>query len=152
MTERRGSPAHERRGLLAEWKDGCTRKKRSHFEASQRLERRSLWLGIPVAIFSAAVGTATFASAQKLVQSQALLVVASVVSLLAAVLSALQTFLKLDAKAQAHKDAYAGYASIVTGIESLLAGDVTEADVSTVRTQLEALRRESPIPPEGGTT
>jgi len=149
---RKGSTARERRELLAEWKESCSQKKKAHFEAARSLARQHLWLGVPVVIFSAAVGTATLASSQKLVQSAALLVAASIVSLVAAVLSSLQTFLKLDARAQSHKDAYAGYGSVVASIETLLVGEITEADLGAIRSQLEALRKESPIPPEGGTT
>ena len=79
--------------LVEYWLYRSTRMQEAYYTASRDFDRRHLWLGIPAIVFSATVGTTVFASLSKntdlLIQ-----VCAGALSISAAILTTLQTFLK----------------------------------------------------------
>jgi hypothetical protein len=130
---------------MATWSATCSAKKAAHFSAARGFARNNLWLGVPATVLSAAAGTTVFAATQQASASKPLLVLAAAVSMLTAVLTALQTFLKPDAKQQEHKDAYTRYAGLQTRIASVLAREPSELDIAEARSELDAITREAPI-------
>lgn len=84
---------------------------RAHYINWEKAARKNKWLGIPVVITTTIVGTAIFGTLQ---ESPGITwkIIAGLLSLLAAVLSALQTSLKYSELAEKHKTAGAKYAAM----------------------------------------
>jgi len=103
--------------LLQEWRKRVYAAQTAYYEMAERLARRNYQLGIPVVIVTSLVGTAVFADWSK---GSYKLWVGSV-SILAAVLASLQTFLKFGENATLHGAAADWFAAIRRDIEELLA-------------------------------
>ena len=102
MTENTQGPATKIRAELLRIEEDCTHSGKSHFNAAERWSTYHYWLGIPAIVLSAAAGTAFFKDAAML---------AGGMSALAALLTALMTFLKPSERASGHKssgDQYLG--------------------------------------------
>ena len=91
---------------------------RAHNIAADRFERRNKYLGVPATIIAAVVGSSIFASLSSNDKNLYLMITTGALSILAAVLSALQTFLKYPEIAQSHKAAKDGYESIARQIDN----------------------------------
>jgi hypothetical protein len=100
--------------LLEEWHKRVYAAQTAYYEEAERFRRRNYQLGIPVVIVSSLVGTAVFADvgSKWLVGS---------VSLIAAVMASLQTFLKFGENATLHGSAADWFSAIRRDIEQLLA-------------------------------
>jgi hypothetical protein len=104
--------------LLQDWRTRVYTAQAAYYEEAERLKRRSYQLGIPVVIVSSLVGTAVFADWGK--DGMYKWGVGSV-SILAAVLASLQTFLKFGENAALHAAAADWFAAIRRDIEEMLA-------------------------------
>jgi hypothetical protein len=100
--------------LLQDWHRRVYAAQTAYYEEAERFRRRNYQLGIPVVIISSLVGTAVFAD----VKSRWLV---GSVSILAAVLASLQTFLKFGENATLHGAAADWFAAIRRDIEQTLA-------------------------------
>ena len=100
--------------LLDQWHAGVRILHLAHTRAAVSFERRGRFLGVPVIIFSTAVGTSIFAGAEA---SPTLKIIAGLMSLGAAVLSSLQTTLKYCETAGQHKAAAQKYGKLRREIE-----------------------------------
>ena len=82
--------------LLSSWGRRAEAAKHAHYLLATRLRRRNLWIGIPAVVVSAVVGTSLFASLANGTEGLPveLRVVIGSLSVSAAVLSAIQTFLR----------------------------------------------------------
>jgi hypothetical protein len=100
--------------LLQEWHKRVYAAQTAYYEEAERFKRWNYRLGIPVVIVSSLVGTAVFADvgSRWLVGS---------VSLMAAVMASLQTFLKFGENATLHGSAADWFSAIRRDIEQLLA-------------------------------
>ena len=100
--------------LLQEWHKRVYAAQTAYYEEAERFRHWNYRLGIPVVIVSSLVGTAVFADvgSRWLVGS---------VSLLAAVMASLQTFLKFGENATLHGSAADWFSAIRRDIEQLLA-------------------------------
>ena len=100
--------------LLKNWHSRVYAAQTAYYEVAERFRRRNYQMGIPVVIVSSLVGTAVFADVGNkwLVGS---------VSILAAVLASLQTFLKFGENATLHGAAADWFAAIRRDIEEILA-------------------------------
>jgi hypothetical protein len=100
--------------LLQDWHRRVYAAQTAYYEEAERLRRRNYQLGIPVVIISSLVGTAVFTDVEKkwLVGS---------VSILAAILASLQTFLKFGESATLHGAAANWFSAIRRDIEQTLA-------------------------------
>ena len=97
------------------------------------------YIGIPSIVLSAIVGTAVFATLERTVDIGAKLVVAFI-SVAAAVLAAVQTFLRFSERSEAHRQAYAGYDGVVREIEqALVLGKSNEQVLDHIRKRLDTL-------------
>lgn len=112
--------------LLLKWSAKAKVFRDAHYAASVRLRNLHYMLGFPTIILSAVVGTAVFATLEKSV-ALGLRVGVGCISVAAAILAALQTFLRFAERAELHRQAFAGFDSIVRDIELALAlGDQSD--------------------------
>jgi hypothetical protein len=109
--------------LAREWGRRAIAAQHAHYFLATRLHRRNLALGLPVVIVTAVVGTSVFAtlSAAEGQISPGLRVLVGSLSLLAAVLAAMQTFLRFAERSERHTQAGDWYSAIRREIEELLA-------------------------------
>lgn len=104
--------------LIEQWKFRVHRVQLAHYESARRFERMHLWLGLPAIALSTIVGTAVFASLSKTADFSIQIAV-GLLSVAAAVLTGLQTFLKYSELSEKHRLAGARFASLKHRIELL---------------------------------
>ncbi len=105
--------------LLQDWHKRVRDAQHAHNEAAKRFEAYHRWLGIPVVVFSTIVGGTVFALMQKEAETM-LKVLLSMISIIAAVLSGIQTFLGYSDQAATHQDRAARYGALRRRIEQYL--------------------------------
>jgi len=103
--------------LLQDWHKRVYAAQSAHYASADRFRALNYILGVPAIIFSSVVGTAIFAGLLK--SSPQAPLVASI-SLLAAVLAGLQTFLRFPERAAAHARAGDWYSAIRRDIEEIM--------------------------------
>jgi hypothetical protein len=106
---------------LEEWRKRAWAAQTAHYERATRLRRQHIWLGVPVVIFSTVVGTSLFATLSDETLALPLRIVVGSVSVLAAVLAAVQTFFGFAQRSERHVLAADWYAAIRRRIEQILA-------------------------------
>lgn len=105
--------------LLVDWRRRARESQFGHFEASKHFGLQHYWTGIPVVVVSAIVGTSIFATLQSQ-EALAIQIVLGMLSVSAAVLASLQTFLGSSEKAEKHRAAGAAYGAIRREIEQTI--------------------------------
>lgn len=105
--------------LLLVWMDNAKRAQIAHFESANRFSRLNYWLGIPVVVLSAIVGTSVFATLQKSVTPHIQIAI-GMISVLAAILASLQTFLNFNNRASKHHTTASEYESVKRQIQEAL--------------------------------
>lgn len=114
------SPEQDR--LLADWHRRAWASQSAHYSMATRLRRRNVWLGLPVVILSTVVGTSVFATLSRdTATPDSLKVVVGSLSVLAAILAALQTFLRFAARGEQHTLAADWYAAVRREMEEIMA-------------------------------
>jgi hypothetical protein len=103
--------------LARDWHKRVYAAQSAHYASTDKLRLLNYLVGVPAVVFASIVGTAIFAGLEK--DSPRALMVASV-SILAAVLAALQTFLRFSERAAAHAKAADWYSAIRREIEEVL--------------------------------
>src|SRR5437016_8205750 len=94
--------------LLIIWSDRCRISLDANYQTAVRLDFLHRWSGVTVVIINAVVGTAVFASLSKQADSPGASLMragAGLVSVLAAVLTAVQTSQKFGERAERHRQA-----------------------------------------------
>jgi hypothetical protein len=104
--------------LITDWFRRVRESQRIHYECGTRFSRLNYALGIPTIVLTAAVGTAVFASVD-VAAAGSMRIVVGLVSIVAAVLASLHTFLGFDHRADRHRAAGAGYGGIRRSLEYL---------------------------------
>jgi Protein of unknown function (DUF4231) len=107
--------------LLSDWKSRIEGWQLAHYESAKHYVRLNYWLGIPVIIFTTFVGTSVFATLDKSVDIKFIKIMIGFISILAAVLTALQTFFRFSDRAEKHRTAAARYGVIEREIQQILA-------------------------------
>lgn len=107
------------RQTLEGWSSRARREADAHRRACRRLERLNYQIGIPTVIISSVVATAVFASLNESV-SLAIKFAVGFISVTAAILSGVQTFVRPSVRAEQHRAAQVGLERIVRDIETLL--------------------------------
>ena len=106
--------------MLADWRERYAAVRLAHYRAASRCTAMHYWIGVPAAVFASVVGTTVFATLERGVASVYGKVAVAALSVLAAVLTTLQTFLRYAERAERHRAAAAGYSSVRRRIEVLL--------------------------------
>lgn len=81
-------------------------------------DQKNFWLGVPVVVITAVVGTSIFGTLQN-DPSVPVKIAAGVLSISATVLAALQTYLGFSEKATKHREAGARYAAVWRSLDLL---------------------------------
>jgi len=133
--------------LILAWLRRARESQLGHYDMATMLERRSYWLGVPVIVISGIVGTSVFASiAADVVSVEAKLLVGAA-SVVAAILSSLQTFFKFAERAEKHKTFGARYGAIRRELEAMHAGGTAAHEpnyIGVLRDKLDRLGQEAP--------
>ncbi len=130
--------------LLNDWYQRVRVTQLAHYRSSDYYGKRKFWLGIPAVIISAIVGTTVFATIQQKpdVWIQILVGLASVI---AALLTSLQTFLGYSERAERHRLAGAKYGALGRELEYLRTLTSIEEDkIIDIKKRLDGLAEESP--------
>jgi hypothetical protein len=136
--------------VLGEWYDRVCVTQIGHYASAQHYSRLHYWLGIPVMVLSTVVGTSVFATLQQQQLDPILRITVGLLSVVAAVLASLQTFLGFSERAERHRVAGAKYGAVGRELQACLASTQDEVDPCTaqIRERLDALAQESPnVPP-----
>jgi hypothetical protein len=123
--------------LLEDWHRRVYAAQSAHYASADRFRMLNYVVGIPAVIFSSIVGTALFAGLEK--DSPRTWLVAST-SIFAAVLAALQTFLRFAERATLHATAADWYSAIRRDIEEIL--HLPVEDRGTPKECLDEVRQE----------
>ncbi|MFN2624060.1 MAG: SLATT domain-containing protein [Chthoniobacterales bacterium] len=105
--------------LTKDWFRRCRESQMVHYEYGTILERRHLFFGIPAVVLSTIVGTAVFSSLETHSGDANGRIIFGLLSMLAAAVAALQTFLNLSDRAAKHKASGAAYGAIRRELELL---------------------------------
>ena len=103
--------------LLEDWHSRVYAAQAAHYASADRFRLLNYIVGVPSIIFSSIVGTAIFAGLEK--HSTPSRLVASI-SILAAVLAGLQTFLRFSERASQHATAADWFSAVRRDIEEIL--------------------------------
>ncbi len=135
--------------LFEAWLRRVAAAEAGHRRDSDQLRRGSLMLGVPVVVLTTIAGTSVFASLQNGNVPTGVRVFIGTISILAAVLSSLQTFLRFGMRAEGHRIAAFRYETLRREITQVLAlprasrpQPVRELD--SVRQRLDRYAKESP--------
>jgi hypothetical protein len=123
--------------LVRQWFSRVHRMQIAHYDAAVHFERLNLLFGIPVVVLATVVGTTIFATISKS-PSTVIQICAGLMSVAAAVLASLQTFLRYGERSEKHKNAGAKYAGLKTEFELVLA--LPEKDEAQMKEFLESFR------------
>jgi len=123
--------------LLEDWHHRVYAAQSAHYASADRFRMLNYVVGVPAVIFSSVVGTALFAGLEK--DSPRTWLVAST-SIFAAVLAALQTFLRFAERATLHATAADWYSAIRRDIEQIL--HLPVEDRGTPKEVLDEIRQE----------
>lgn len=136
--------------LLRGWLLHAHKGRDRHDLAARRCDQRRYIIGIPATIVAAVVGTSTFAALQES-PDRMLQVVVGVLAIIAAILTSLQTFLDLGARAERHRLAGVRYKAVIRQLEQLGIGTMKAGldapAVTELRQRLDALEEEMPVVP-----
>jgi hypothetical protein len=106
--------------LLNDWYGRAAASAETHYVIAGRLGKFNVFLGIPVVVLSTFVGTSVFATLQDNVSIN-LRIVVGVISVCAAVLASLQTFLRFSERAEKHRAAAEQWAAVRRELSEMLA-------------------------------
>ncbi len=98
--------------LLSDWEKRATANAEIHYAIARRLADRNVMLGMPVVLSTTFIGTSVFATLQESANNVTLRVTVGVVSVLAAVLASMQTFLRFSERSEKHRAAAEKWAAI----------------------------------------
>ncbi|MCW4001116.1 MAG: SLATT domain-containing protein [Candidatus Bathyarchaeota archaeon] len=136
---------------LAHWRAGVKIAHNSHIETATRYTRLNRYFGIPVVILTAIIGTTVFTSIASTEYSLPLQITAGVLSITAAVLSGVYTFLNYGELAERHRSAAVKYGNLRREIEQVQCFTTQQCESETMkqlRLKWDALDLEAPSIPQ----
>jgi hypothetical protein len=137
--------------LISDWRAQACSNQDLHARAAKHYRKMHYWLGIPVVVISSAVGSVAFASLHEQGNDRIRLA-AGIISMVAAILASLQTFLGFGERAEKHRAVGIGYERVRQEIEEIqglpvhLRGNVKER-LDVLREKMDALADDSPEVP-----
>lgn len=131
--------------LIEDWYRRARESQFAHYEAAQPLARANYKLGLPVVALSTIVATSVFATLES-ATAPGYRIGVGIVSAAVAVLSALQTFLRFDERAEKHRAAGGQYGSLRRELEQARAsGPPYDAKIITrVRQKFDSVSDQAP--------
>ncbi len=112
----------ETRFLLEHWRNQLDRNQSAQYLSAEHCRRINNWLGMPVIACTAIVGSTVFATLSDAFGHSVWLTIAlGLMSVTAAVLASLQTFLKYSERAEKHLTAHRQFSRLKRDVEFLLA-------------------------------
>ena len=135
--------------LLQDWRERAFSEQQAHLEEARSFSKSHQTLGVGVIVFSTLVGTSVFATLETDVTLWIQIIV-GMVSVCAAVLAALQTFLRYSERAEKHQTAAANYGKIRREIDQKLVmkmdhkEEIKEEDISSLREQYNFISQNAP--------
>jgi hypothetical protein len=136
--------------LMTDWFRRVRESQQIHYACSNHFSRLHLLLGIPTVLLSTLAGTAVFASLVKELGANEKIAV-GLISLLAASLASLQTFLNLSKRSDNHRTSAARYAGVRRLLEELKtfppAPEKLPDALAQVRQEMNALAEAAPEVP-----
>lgn len=111
-----GQDWSEAASVLNRWERRARESQYAHYEAAKALDSANFRLGIPVTVLSMLVGTTIYATLQKQVDIRVQVMVGAI-SVLAAILAGVQTFLRFGERAEKHRSTAASYGEVRRSIE-----------------------------------
>jgi len=151
-TSAAGEPPPKIKDLLAERRARAEVYSKAHRRAAVRFERKHYWLGIPSTMMGAIVGTTIFGTIEKAASSWPIKVGLAAVSMTAACLVALQTFLRYLERSAQHNLAHAEYEDIAGAVEILSMQEKTRREwvgcLEGILQRFDAIKGRAPIPPD----
>jgi hypothetical protein len=102
--------------LFQRWMRRLRRAQVAHYKAATHFERLHYWIGVPVVILSTLVGTSVFATLQK-DAGTSMKVAIGTASITAAIMAALQTFLRYAERAERHRATAIKYGALKQTME-----------------------------------
>ena len=138
--------------LLEQWHRGLRIEHKSHIRAAAKFERDGRWLSIAALVASTVVGTSLFTDVNSPLSSR-WKITAGVLSLVAAVLSAIQGSLKLGEQATLHRTASQRYGTLRREVEEVIAeatagGTITREIVADLRKRWDEIDADAPNVPQ----
>jgi hypothetical protein len=133
----------KQRTVALEWSNRVAAVAHGHYLAASRYSRLHFWLGLPTVLLATIVGTSVFAMLQKQPEVWWQITV-GLMSITAAVLSALQSFLNYSDKTEKHRTAGARYNAIGRELEQLLAQEDKWSSLDSIRNKIDQLSQQSP--------
>jgi hypothetical protein len=142
--------------LLEEWRFSARKMQYCHFAAANHFRKRHYWIGIPAVISSIVVGTSVFATLAKEIDTSIKILV-GLMSVLATVLTGLQTFLRYEGRAEKHYSAAVQFGAVRRELEQYQAlrkpgASESAADkdfLDSIRKRMTDLPRTAPEIPQG---
>lgn len=138
---------------LQKWRNGIKISHNAHTQAAAHYTQLGRMLGVPVVILTTIIGTAVFTSIATDTQAAvALQITAGLLSMAAAVLSSLYTFLNYGGLAERHRMAAVKYGNLRREVEQLLCfldGKTDlDATMKDIRSKWDAVDLEAPEIPQ----
>jgi hypothetical protein len=145
------TPIEERLDLLKKWLNGITTAHVAYSKLTAEYKQRSRMLGLIVTIISTIIGTSIFASLN-VSNNQIILAVVGTVSLLASILSGVNTFLNYGELASTYSDASSKWGELRRHVEevSVTINDLhaLDAAIQDIETKWNTLTKTTPPIPE----
>jgi hypothetical protein len=134
--------------LLKEWQDDARVLLYAHLATAEKNRRLNMAIGGCSVMLSAIVGTSVFSALGKN-SSKYLQILIGIISILAAVLTALHTFLNLSDQVNKHQMAGSGFAALHKQLEQLIvctptSNEVLNDQMNQIRERWDKLRADSP--------
>ena len=137
---------------LLHWARNTKRSQRMHYVSAEYYTKLNMYFGVPVATLTMIIGASVFLT----IESEVALnwkIAAGLLSILAGVLSGLQTFMGFSEKAAKHNSAASGYGAIKRKLEELIIlikDDSIDHSkfLSNIREHIDNMAKISPQPPK----
>lgn len=138
--------------MLKRWRTNCRRSQIANYSSAGHFTKQNYWLGIPAIILSTIASTGIFGTLGNSVVP-AVQIMVGMVTVLTAVLVALQTFLKRSELASRHRSTAAIYGSVKRQLDQEIAKleageDVRQQTIDTIRERMDSLSQEGPVVPD----
>jgi hypothetical protein len=135
--------------LYQSWLRRVAAAEAGHRLMADRMRHRYLFLGVPVVVLTTIVGTSVFASLQDAKVSTTIRVCVGSTSILAAVISSLQTFLRYGMRSEGHRVAAIRYETLRRDMAEVLAMPrparaAAERQLDSARQRMDRYAKESP--------